>query len=100
MSAIQRSEGDRQAAINRATGEAQAILTIAEANAGAIKLIANAITTDNGEFAVNQKLAGLYIEQFGNLAKAGNTIILPQNLSDIAGFVATALAVTKQAPKS
>ena len=99
-SAVLRSEGERQAAINRATGEAQAILTIAEANAGAIKLIADAITTENGEFAVNQKLAALYIEQFGNLAKAGNTIILPQNLADIAGFVATALAAAKQTPKA
>ena len=99
-SAVLRSEGERQAAINRANGEAQAILTIAEANAGAIKLIAEAITTENGEFAVNQKLAGQYIEQFGNLAKAGNTIILPQNLADIAGFVATALAAAKQPTKN
>ena len=99
-SAVLRSEGERQAAINRANGEAQAILTIAEANAGAIKLIAEAITTKNGEFAVNQKLAGQYIEQFGNLAKAGNTIILPQNLADIAGFVATALAAAKQPTKN
>ena len=111
MSTIRRSEGDKQSAINqaigeaealktRANGEAQAILAIAEANAGAIKLIANAITNENGELAVNQKLAAQYIEQFGNLAKAGNTIILPQNLTDIAGVVATALATVKKTPKA
>lgn len=110
MSTIRRSEGDKQSAINqaigeaealktRAQGEAQAILAIAEANAGAIKLIAAAICNEKGELAVNQKLAAQYIEQFGNLAKAGNTIILPQNLADIAGIVSTALAAVKSTPK-
>lgn len=110
MSTIRRSEGDKQSAINKAIGEAeamktkaqgeaQAILAIAEANAGAIKLIADAICNENGELAVNQKLAAQYIEQFGNLAKVGNTIILPQNLTDIAGVVTTALAAVKQSPK-
>lgn len=111
MSTIRRSEGDKQSAINkamgeaealktRAHGEAQAILAIAEANAGAIKLIAAAICNEKGELAVNQKLAAQYIEQFGNLAKAGNTIILPQNLADIAGIVSTALAAVKSTPKA
>lgn len=106
MSAIRRSEGDKQSAINKASGEAealktraygeaQAILTIAEANAQATKLIAEAISNKNGDLAVNQKLAAQYIEQFGNLAKTGNTIILPQNLSDIAGMVTTALSAVK-----
>lgn len=106
MSAIRRSEGEKQSAINkaigeaealrtRAHGEAQAILAIAEANAGAIKLIAEAICHENGDMAVNQKLAQQYIEQFGNLAKTSNTIILPQNLSDVAGMVTTALAAVK-----
>ncbi|HRG64077.1 MAG TPA: SPFH domain-containing protein [Burkholderiales bacterium] len=110
MSTIRRSEGDKQSAINKAIGEAeamktkaqgeaQAILAIAEANAGAIKLIADAICNENGELAVNQKLAAQYIEQFGNLAKVGNTIILPQNLTDIAGVVTTALAAVKQSPR-
>lgn len=111
MSTIRRSEGDKQSAINkaigeaealktRANGEAQAILAIAEANAAAIKLIAEAICNEKGEIAVSQKLAAQYIEQFGNLAKAGNTIILPQNLADIAGVVTTALAAVKQYPKT
>ncbi|MFN7094296.1 MAG: band-7 C-terminal domain-containing protein, partial [Burkholderiales bacterium] len=93
---IQRSEGEKQSAINKAVGEAQAILSIAEANAQAIKLIAEALTQEGGELAVNQKLAAQYIEQFGNLAKTGTTLILPHNLSDIAGLVATALTAAKQ----
>jgi regulator of protease activity HflC (stomatin/prohibitin superfamily) len=96
LAAIQRSEGDRQATINRATGEAQAILAIAGANAEAIKLIGAAISSGGGELAVNQILAQQYIEKFGHLAKTNNTMILPNNLSDIAGFVSTALAAVKQ----
>ncbi len=100
MSSIQRSEGEKQATINKAVGEAQAILAIAEANAQAIKLIGSAINSGGGELAVNQILAQQYIERFGNLAKTNNTIILPSNLADIAGFVSTALTAVKQSEKT
>jgi regulator of protease activity HflC (stomatin/prohibitin superfamily) len=93
LSAIQRSEGEKTSAINRATGEAQAILAIAQANASAISLLAKAISEQGGELAMNQKIATQYIEQFGKLAKENNTIILPQNLSDIAGMVTTAMTL-------
>ncbi|HWD36569.1 MAG TPA: band-7 C-terminal domain-containing protein [Casimicrobiaceae bacterium] len=33
--------------------------------------------------------------QFGNLAKVNNTIILPANIADVAGLVASALSVVK-----
>ena len=96
LSSIQRSEGEKQSTINRATGEAEAIIAIARANAAAIKLIAEAINQGGGELAVNQILAQQYIEKFGYLAKTNNTMILPTNLADVAGFVATALAAVKQ----
>ena len=96
MSSIQRSEGEKQAVINRATGEAEAIIAIARANAEAIKLIGDAINQGGGELAVNQILAQQYIEKFGYLAKTNNTMILPTNLADVAGFVSTALAAVKQ----
>lgn len=96
LASIQRSEGERQATINKATGQAEAIITIAQANAQAIKLIADAVNHGGGELAVNQILAQQYIEKFGNLAKTNNTMILPNNLADIAGFVSTAMAAVKQ----
>jgi hypothetical protein len=37
----------------------------------------------------------LYIAQFGNLAKANNTMIVPSNLTDISTMVSTALTVMK-----
>ena len=93
---ITSSEGEKQSLINNALGQAQAILAIAEANAAAIRLIGEAINKDGGELAVNQKLAEQYISQFGNLAKTNNTLIIPSDLSNIAGFISTAMATIKQ----
>lgn len=93
--AIQKSEGDRQAAINRAQGEASAILAVAEANAQAIEKIGRAIRTDGGMEAVNLKVAEEYVGAFGNLAKQGNTLIVPGNLGDMSSMVAAALQIVK-----
>ena len=43
--------------------------------------------------AVNLRIAEQYISEFGHLAKANNTMIIPSNLSDVAGVVATAKEV-------
>ncbi|HXU67178.1 MAG TPA: stomatin-like protein [Casimicrobiaceae bacterium] len=96
--AIAQSEGAKQSEINTAQGQAAAILAIADANAKAIRQIADAIGTQGGIGAVNFKIAEEYIAQFGNLAKATNTVILPANVGDVAGLIATALSVVKAAP--
>jgi len=93
--AIQKSEGERQAAINRAQGEASAILAVAEANALAIQKIAEAIQSTGGMEAVNLKVAEQYVTAFGNLAKTGNTLIVPANLSDMSSMIASALAIVR-----
>jgi regulator of protease activity HflC (stomatin/prohibitin superfamily) len=93
--AIAQSEGEKQAEINNAQGQAAAILAIAEANAKAIRQVAEAIAAPGGGGAVNLKVAEQYIAQFGNLAKATNTVILPANVADVAGLIATALSVVK-----
>jgi hypothetical protein len=49
---------------------------------------------------VNLKVAEEYIAQFGNLAKATNTVILPANVADVAGLIATALSVVKAVPSA
>src|SRR5260364_222346 len=94
--AIQKSEGEKQAAINQAQGQAAATLAVAEANACAIQQIAAAIQSAGGSDAVNLKIAEQYISAFGNLAKAGNTLIVPANLSDMSALIASALAIVKQ----
>ncbi len=93
--AIAESEGEKQADINRAQGEAAAILARAEATAKAIRDIADAIGAPGGLQAVNLRVAEQYINEFGNLAKATNTVILPTNVADVAGLISTAMSVVK-----
>ena len=95
--AILASEGEKQAAINRAQGEAAALIAVAEATASAVRQVAGALEAPGGMLAANLKVAEKYIEQFGNLAKAGNTLILPANLADAGGFVAAAMTVLDKA---
>jgi len=98
--AIAKSEGEKQAEINVAQGQAGAILAIAEANAKAIRQVAEAIAEPGGIAAVNLKVAEQYIEQFGHLARTNNTLILPTNVADVAGVIATALSVVKATPST
>ena len=93
QAAILSSEGEKQAAINRAQGEAQAIELVASATANAVRSVAAAIGTEGGLQAANLKVAELYIGAFGNLAKTGNTLIVPSNLTDVSTLVSTAMTV-------
>ena len=89
--AIQRSEGERQAAINRAQGEAASISAIAEATAQAIERVGNAAQLPGGDTAVNLRVAEQYVEAFAQLARTNNTMIVPANLGNVAGLIATAM---------
>ncbi|MDX2150680.1 MAG: stomatin-like protein [Bryobacteraceae bacterium] len=94
--AIKTSEARKQQQINEAEGEAQAILTVATATAEGIRRIAETIQAPGGHEAVQLRVAERYIEQFGNLAKAGNTLIVPANLSDISGMIASAMTIVRE----
>jgi regulator of protease activity HflC (stomatin/prohibitin superfamily) len=96
---IARSEGEKQATINRAQGEAASVQTIAAASAEAIQRIANAIQAPGGMEAVNLKVAEKYVEAFAGLAKTGNTLIVPANMSDVSGLIASAMTVLKSTQK-
>ena len=93
--AIARSEGEKQAQINKAQGEATAVVTVAEATAKAILQVAEAIRQPGGMEAVNLKVAERYVDAFGNLARTNNTLIVPANVSDISGLIASAMTVVK-----
>lgn len=90
---IKKSEGEMQKRINEAAGRASEIEQVAKATANGLRAIAAAITEENGLNAVNLRVAEQYLTEFGKLAKLNNTLILPANLSDIAGIVATATSV-------
>ena len=90
---VLQSEGDKQAAINQAQGEALALTTVAEATANAVRQVAAAIGAEGGMLAANLKVAEKYVEAFSGLAKTGNTLIVPANLTDVSTFVSTAMTV-------
>jgi len=93
QAAILESEGQKQAQINKAAGEAQAIELVANANANAVRVVAAAMGLPGGLDAANLKVAQQYVEAFANLAKVGNTLIVPSNISDVASVVASAMTV-------
>ncbi len=43
--------------------------------------------------AANLRIAEQYVKEFGNLARTGTSMIIPTDLSDIAGMVKSAQAV-------
>src|SRR5262249_45986971 len=79
---IKASEARKQQQINEAEGAAAAILAIAEATAEGVRRVAAAVQTPGGFEAVQLRVAEQYIGQFGALAKASNTLVLPATLSD------------------
>jgi len=93
---IKASEATRQRQINEAEGQANAITAIATATAEGVRSVAAAISAPGGMQAVQLRVAEQYINQFGHLAKTNNTMIIPTNLSDISGIIATAMNVVKQ----
>jgi len=94
---IKASEASRQQQINEAEGQASAIMAVATATAEGIRLVAETIRQPGGIEATQLRVAQQYVEQFGNLAQKGTTIILPANVADVAGMVAMATRVFKTA---
>ena len=90
---IKESEAVREQQINEAQGEAAAILAIAEATAEGLRKVADALNSDGGDKAMQLRVAEDYLERFGNLAKEGNTLIVPANLSDISSMIGAATNV-------
>jgi len=94
---IKASEAHRQQQINDAEGQAAAILAVAAATADGIRRVAESIGIPGGYEAVQLRVAENYIDRFGELAKASNTMILPANVADVASMIATAMNVIPRA---
>lgn len=94
---IARSEGEKQAAINKAQGEAAAITTVAEATAQALERVAAAVRQPGGEQAVQLKVAESAVEAYSKVAQDANTtLIVPSNISEVSGLIASAMRVVQQ----
>jgi len=117
---IIKSEGLRQADLNRAEGrqgatvmqasakkaeirqlaegEAEAIRLKAAATADGLRQIARALSKSGkyGRDALTLQIAQEYVQSFGNIAKKGNTMLLPADASSPANMIAQALGIYKQ----
>jgi hypothetical protein len=56
--------------------------------------VAAALREPGGAEAMQLRIAESYLTQFGHLAKEGNTLVVPANLSDLASMIALAKSVT------
>lgn len=95
---IKASEASKTQQINEAQGEAEAILAVASATAGGLREVASAVTDQGGPDAMQLRIAEQYITQFGKLAKAGNTFVVPSNLADLTSMMALATDIAKGKP--
>jgi regulator of protease activity HflC (stomatin/prohibitin superfamily) len=98
---IKESEAAKQQQINEAEGEAQAILAVATATANGMRQVASAVTVDGGSEAMQLRIAQQYVSEFGNIAKKGNTLVVPANLADLASMISLATNIAKgESPSS
>ena len=95
QSVILASEALKAERINTASGEAQAILLKAQATAQGIDNVARAIAEgrEAATGAVSLSVAEKYVDAFGQLAKEGTAVVVPGNVGDMGGMIASAMAV-------
>ena len=93
---IKESEAAKTQQINEAQGEAEAILAVATATAEGLRRVASAVIDQGGSEAMQLRIAEQYIGEFGNLAKAGNTYVVPANLGDLTSMMALATDIAKR----
>jgi regulator of protease activity HflC (stomatin/prohibitin superfamily) len=93
---IKESEAAKTQQINEAQGEAEAILAVATATAEGLRRVANAVIDQGGAEAMQLRIAEQYIGEFGNLAKTGNTFVVPANLADLTSMMALATDIAKR----
>ena len=94
--AIKSSEARRQQQINEAEGQASAILAIANATGEGIRRVASAINEPGGFEAVQLRVAEQYVAEFGRIAKASSTIVVPSSVSDVASMLTVAMNVIRK----
>ena len=93
---VKESEAAKVKQINEAQGEAEAILAVATATAEGLRLVASAVIDKGGNEAMQLRIAEQYIDEFGSLAKAGNTFVVPANLADLTSMMALATDIAKR----
>lgn len=104
--AVLDSEAEREASINvatglkektilEATGEAEAIVAKAKATATGITEVAKSLLGTGGDEAARFKIAEMYMNAFAQIAKEGNTMLIPADVGNPASLVAQAMGAYK-----
>jgi hypothetical protein len=70
-------------------------VALADASATALRQVGEAIRSPGGMDAVNLRVAEEYVDAFGKLAKTNNSIIVPANMGEMSGLIASALQIVK-----
>lgn len=79
-----------------ADANAYSIKQNADAQAESIQMISNVLVKEGGEQAIMKQLSEQYIAEFGKLAQKTNTLIIPQNVSDVSSIIASGMAAYKK----
>ena len=58
--------------------------------------VSQAVIDKGGAEAMQLRIAEQYIGEFGNLAKTGNTFVVPANLADLTSMMALATDIAKR----
>ena len=95
MAAVLASEALMQEKTNIGRGEAAAIEAKATANAAAIRVLAAAGASQGGQTAMRLRVAEQYVAAFSDIAKEGNTVVVPANAGDAGAMVAQAMGIFK-----
>lgn len=95
QSVILASEAMQAEQVNIANGEAEAIILKATATSKGIDAVAQSMAhgKDYAQSAVSLSVAEKYVEAFGRLAKEGTAVVVPGNVGDMGGMIASAMAV-------
>src|SRR6266705_2454089 len=93
---IKASEANNQQQINEADGQAQAILAVATATAEGLRQVGIALSDSGGIEAMQLRIGEEYVKQFGKLAQAGTTLVVPANLTDLASIVTMATSIARK----
>ena len=75
-------------------------MQVARATGEGLREVAGALTEDGGSAAMQLRIAEDYVSQFGNLAKAANTLVVPANLTDVSSMIAIATKVFESSSQS
>lgn len=95
QSVILASEALKSEQINTASGESEAILLKATATARGIDAVAKTIAAGglSANHAVSLSVAEKYVDAFAKLAKEGTSVVVPGNMGDMSGMIASAMSI-------